>query len=349
MLRLREPWLSSTIVIARLMMRTLTLFGAVLLLATTLSVYPAERVTDLRLTQTIPLAEVKGRIDHLAYDPKHERLFVCALGNNSVEVIDLRAGKRIHSISGLGLPQGIAYVPKPERLFVANDRGGIVKIYDPESFRPLGELNLQDDADNIRYDEAANRIYVGFGNGGIAIVNAADGKQIGAVKLSAHPEAFELESEGQRIFVNLPSRQQVAVIDRGRGSVVGSWSTGSALANFPMTLDEANHRLMIGCRSPSKLSVLNTDSGKLVTELDIAGDPDDLFYDQQRHSIYAICGAGRIDLVKQIDANSYKVSGGVQTAPGARTGLFVAECSTLFLAVPQRGAQAAEIRAFRVE
>jgi DNA-binding beta-propeller fold protein YncE len=323
--------------------------GVALLLATTLFAPGAEKVADLRLTQTISLAGVKGRIDHLAFDPQHERLFVCALGNDSVEVIDLRGGKRVHSISGLGSPQGIAYVPKPERLYVANDQGGIVKIYDSESFRPLGEVNLRDDADNIRYDESANRIYVGFGEGGIAIINAAEGKQIGAIKLSAHPEAFELETKGPRIFVNLPNRRQVAVSDRDKAAVVNSWSPGSALANFPMSLDEANHRLMVGCRSPSKLIVLNSDSGDLVAELGISGDPDDLFYDRKRDCIYAICGAGKIDVINQVEANSYKVSATIETAAGARTGLFVPERDTLFVAVPHHGAHEAEIRAYRVE
>src|SRR5690349_16738999 len=132
-------------------------FGMALFLVTTGCALGAGQAAVLKLTQTISLAGVKGRIDHLAYDPDQERLFVCALGNNSVEVIDLRAGKRVHSITGLGAPQGIAYVSKPARLYVANDQDGMLKIYDPKSFQPLGELNLQDDADNIRYDEVANR------------------------------------------------------------------------------------------------------------------------------------------------------------------------------------------------
>jgi len=153
-----------------------------------------------KLKQTIPLSGVEGRIDHFALDPSSERLFVCALGNNTVEVLDLRRGERIHSITGLGAPQGIAYIPEFDRLFVANDKDGIFKIYDAESFKALGELNFKDDADNVRYDEATKRIYVGFGSGGIAIVSAPDGKQIGSLKLSAHPEAFELEKDGKRTW-----------------------------------------------------------------------------------------------------------------------------------------------------
>jgi DNA-binding beta-propeller fold protein YncE len=285
----------------------------------------------------------------LALDASGERLFVCALGNNTVEVLDLRKGERIHSITGLGAPQGIVYIPELDRLFVANDKGGIFKIYDGKSFQAVGELRFEDDADNVRYDETSQKIYVGFGSGGIAVVNAPDGEQIASIKLSAHPEAFELEKQGRRIFVNVPNSRHVAVIDRDKGEVVATWKTDLAFGNFPMALDEANHRLFVGCRLPAKLVVLNTESGDVVAKIDISGDSDDVFYDGKRHRIYAICGAGKIDIIEQTDANTYKASAKIDTANGARTGLFVPERYTLFVAVPHRGSQKAEIRAYRVE
>jgi hypothetical protein len=174
----------------------------------------AQGGTPLKLRTTVAFQGVEGRIDHFAFDAAGERLFVCALGNNTVEVIDLRKAKRIHSFTGLGAPQGVAYAPELNRIFVANDNGGVLKIYDSKSFQPLGELQFKDDADNVRYDEASKKVYVGFGNGGIAIVDALDGKEVGSIKLSAHPEAFALEKNGKRIFANVPNARQVAVIDR---------------------------------------------------------------------------------------------------------------------------------------
>jgi DNA-binding beta-propeller fold protein YncE len=307
------------------------------------------QTAPLKLTKTIALPGVEGRIDHFAFDAAGERLFVCALGNNTVEILDLRKGERIHSITGLGAPQGIAYIPELSRISVANDKGGICKIYDGKSFQPVGELDFKDDADNVRYDSATKQIYVGFGSGGIAVVNAPDGKQIGSIKLSAHPEAFELEKTGKRIFVNVPNSRHVAVIDRDKSEVVATWKTDLAFANFPMALDEANHRLFVGCRLPSKLVVLSTESGDVVAKIDISGDPDDVFYDRKRHRIYAICGAGKIDIIDQTEPNTYTASSKVDTADGARTGLFVSERDTLFVAIPHRGSQKAEIRAYRVE
>jgi DNA-binding beta-propeller fold protein YncE len=302
----------------------------------------------LELKQTIPLPGVEGRIDHLDLDAAGERLFVCALGNNTAEVLDLRKGERVHSIRGLGAPQGLVYIAELNRLFIASDKGGLCNFYDAKSWQLAGTVDFQDGADNVRYDSATKQIYVGFGEGGIGVINATDGKRVGSIKLAAHPEAFELEKHGRRIFVNVPNANQVAVIDREKGAVISTWKPGGAAANFPMAFDEAGHRLFIACRNPAKLVVLNTDSGATVATLDISGDADDVFYDAKHRRLYAICGEGYVDIIEQADSDHYKRAMKVPTASGARTGLFVAERDDLFIAVPHRGTQASEVRRYHV-
>src|SRR5260370_38844683 len=154
---------------------------------------------ELQLKQTIPLPGVEGRIDHLDLDAANERLFVCALGNNTAEVLDLRKGERVHSSSGLGAPQGLVYIPELNRLFIANNKNGLCNIYDAKSWQLIGKVDFQDDADNERYDSTTNQIYVGFAIGAIVIMSTAEGKTVGSIKLAAHPEAFELEKQGHRI------------------------------------------------------------------------------------------------------------------------------------------------------
>lgn len=303
----------------------------------------------LTLARSIPLPGVDGRIDHFAVDASGQRLFVCALGNNSLEIIDVEKGDRIQSITGLGSPQGAIYIPDTDRILIANDQGGICKIYDGKTIQALAEINLGDDADNVRYDEAAKRIYIGFGSGGLAVVNATNGKKLNSIKVSAHPEAFELERNGKRIFVNVPYSRHVAVVDRDQGKVVATWSTDFAFANYPMALDETNHRLFVGCRMPPRLVVLNTDSGSVVSKIEISGDSDDVFYDIKRHHIYVICGAGNIDVIDQTEPNTYRLLAKIDTAPGARTGMFVPQVDTLFVAVPHRSSQQAEIRAYHIQ
>ena len=296
---------------------------------------------------SIPMPGVSGRIDHLAADVDGKRLFVAALGNNTMEVIDLNAMRVAKSITGLHEPQGIRFLPDRNRVVVANGDDGSTVFYDGTSLAAVHTTKTSGDADNVRYDSKAGRVYVGYGNGSLAVMDR-DGNSVGEIKLAGHPESFQLESAGPRIFVNVPSAGHVAVVDRTKQAVTAKWPVAAAGANYPMALDEANHRLFIGCRRPARLLVYDTDSGANVASIDIVGDTDDLFYDTSRKRLYVIGGEGFITVLAQQDANHYSPLQKLQTAPGARTGLFVPELSKLFLAVPHRGAQAAEVRVYEV-
>ena len=302
----------------------------------------------LRQIKTISLPGVQCRIDHMALDANGQRLFLVALGNNTVEVIDLRAGRRIRSLTGFSEPQGVGFVASPPRLFVADVGDGSVSMLDAISLKRLKQIPLADDADNVRVDAAAQRVYVGFGNGGLATLDAATGDVLGRVILPAHPESFQLAGEGPRVFVNVPGSGEVAAIDRTKGVVVAHWPLGDAQANFPMGLDPAGNRLFIGCRRPAEVLVLDATSGKQLGELAIAGDTDDLFFDVHTSRLFASCGAGFLDVIDAPAAGALHEVGRIPTAAGARTSLFDAASRRLFLAVPHRGAQAAEVRIFAV-
>lgn len=299
----------------------------------------------LTLTTAIELPRVEGRIDHLAFDAAGQRLFVAALGNNTVEVLDVKAGKHLRSLPGFREPQGIAVVPDTKLIAVANGQGDGVQFVS-DDYRMAQAVRLGDDSDNVRYDAAAKRVYVGFGSGAIAAVSAGDAKVLGEAKLAGHPESFQLERSGARIFVNVPTADHIAVIDRGSMRVIATWPMRTAKANFPMALDETNHRLIVGCRRPAKALVYDTTSGKEITAFDIVGDTDDLFYDTARKRVYVSGGEGFIDVFQSDDANRFTRVGRVATAAGARTSLFVADLNRLFLAVPHRGGQRAEIRVY---
>jgi DNA-binding beta-propeller fold protein YncE len=315
------------------------------LTATALLVQGSSAQAPLALTATIELPRVDGRIDHLAFDVAGQRLFVAALGNNTVEVVDVKAGKHLKSLPGFREPQGIAVVTDAKLVAIANGQGEGVQLIG-DDYRMVQSVRLGDDSDNVRYDAAAKRVYVGFGGGALAAIGATDAKVLGQVKLPGHPESFQLERSGARIFVNVPTADQIAVVDRMSMKVVATWPLSTAKANFPMALDEANHRLFVGCRRPAKALVYDTTSGKEIAAFEIVGDTDDLFYDASRKRLYVSGGEGYVDVVQAEDANRFTRIARVTTAPGARTSLFAPDVSRLFLAVPHRGAQRAEIRVF---
>ncbi|HET9178073.1 MAG TPA: YncE family protein [Terriglobia bacterium] len=308
----------------------------------------AQVPAPLKLAANIPMPEVRGRIDHLSVDVKGHRLFVSALGNDTVEVIDLDAGKDIHSITGMQEPQGVFYVPESNRIFVANGGDGSVHVLDGTNYSLLSTVQFPSDADDIRYDAAHERIYVGYGSGGLGVLDAMTGKELGTIPLRAHPEAFEVAGGGSRIYVNVPTENEIAAADWNRRSVVLRWPMENYRDNFPMAYDQSRQRLFVVCRSPAQLLVLDSESGKMVAHLDVAGDADDVYYDAARRRIYVSGGQGFISVVHQLDADHYRLQSTLPTASGARTSLFVPALDRLYLAIPRRGSAIAEIGVYEV-
>ncbi len=295
--------------------------------------------------QTIPLNGIEGRIDHMSMDVAGQRLFVAALGNNTVEVVDLKQGKVVRSLKGFSEPQGVGFSPDFNLLAVANGGDGRCFFFDGTTLAPVGSIQLGDDADNVRYNAKSRKFVVGYGSGAIAVIDPQSKRLISTIPLSAHPESFQIASSGSQLFVNVPNSQTIDVVDLAQNKVTGNFSLGWAAANFPMALDETNHRLFVGCRLPARLLVFDTKTENKIATLALHGDCDDVFYDAAMKQIYASCGEGYLDCFSQTDLNHYSLKQSIATAGGARTSFF--DGDKIYLAVPRRGVQQAELRSYR--
>jgi DNA-binding beta-propeller fold protein YncE len=305
---------------------------------------PSRELAPLQLIQKIPVPGVTGRIDHFTAFPKRRLLIFAALGNNSMEIVNTFQAKVVQSVKGLDEPQGVLYVPGLDKIFVANAGNGIVKVYDGKTYAlrksiPLGE---ESDTDNLRWDEDSKRVYVGIA-GGIATIDAATEAHVGKdLKGSGgHSESFQLEKKGSRVFVNVPDDGSVVnVIDRKTGELT-KWGLNGAKANYPMALDEDDHRLFVVTRRPPFVIVLDTNTGKEVARVPVGGSCDDVYYDAERKRIYAIAGEGFISVVQQNDPDHYTLSANIPSAVGVRTGIFFG--TSLYVGVPASGLEPAQI------
>jgi DNA-binding beta-propeller fold protein YncE len=313
-----------------------------LLAATVFAVAARAEAAPLRLIQSIALPDGRGRIDHLALDARRQRLFVAELGNDSVAVVDLAAGGLMSRLTGVAEPQGVVFVPQSDRLFVTSGGTGEVAIFQGADLRSAGRIDLGDDADNIRYDPAAGDVYVGYGDGALGVVVAASGARLDDIPLAAHPESFQLERTGARIFVNVPRADHAAVVDRQKRAPLAAWPLADVRANFPMALDEAGHRLIVIAREPPTLLVIDTRTGKELVRTDSCGDADDVFYDARRQQLYVSCGQGFLEVLALRDRAPQRLAS-IPTAAGARTSLFVPDQDRLYVAVPHRGTQQAAV------
>jgi DNA-binding beta-propeller fold protein YncE len=299
----------------------------------------------LILEAKIPLGQVSGRVDHLGIDLKRQRLLVAELGNNSLGVVDLAAGKVLRRITGLSEPQGVAYVPFADSVFVANAGDGSVRVLRGEDLAPIGRIELGDDADNVRVDTARKRVLVGYGKGALAVIDPVSLSKTADIRLKAHPERFQLDETGTRVFVNVPDAREIVAADLASGST-RSLPTQGVGANFPMAIESEAHQVLVVFRSPPTLMALSSQDGHVVAKAETCGDADDVFVDHKRRRVYVSCGEGVIDVLEPVEAG-YRRLARVPTVSGARTSLFVPELDWLFVAARAGSNEPAAIWVFR--
>jgi DNA-binding beta-propeller fold protein YncE len=316
----------------------------------------SQNKAPLELKQTIPVPGLtkEGDFDHLAIDVQGNRLFLMGEDNSVVEIIDLGAGKLVHTISDVKAPHSMVYRGDLKKLFVVDGGAAEIKIYDSDSYKPAGNIKLRDDADSMTYDPSTKYMYVVNGGEGahmtysfVSVVDTTAGKNLADIKIDSNAvEALALEKSGPRLFVNMTGKDAVAVVDREKHMVINTWPTGQVAKHLiAMTYDEGDHRLFVTTRTPGKLIVLDTDSGKVVTSLPCVSDNDDMAYDSASKRIY-ISGSGFVDVYQQKDADHYDQIAHLATAFKARTSILVPELKKYYLAVPHRGTTEAAVRVY---
>ena len=299
----------------------------------------------LVLEAKIPLGAVRGRIDHLGIDVKRRRLFVAELGNNSLGVVDVTAGKVFRTITGFREPQGVAFVPFTDSVYVANAGDGSVRVLHGEDLSPIGRIELGDDADNVRVDDAHRRVLVGYGSGALAVIDPATRSKVGDIRLKGHPESFRIDETGTQVFVNVPDAREITVVDLAARESQ-SLPTPEAAANFPMAIDRNMHRVLVVFRRPATLMALSSQDGHVVARTATCGDADDVFVDARRQRVYVSCGEGVVDVFAAEQAG-YRRLARVPTVTGARTSLLMPELDRLFVAVRASSGEPAAIWVFR--
>jgi hypothetical protein len=306
---------------------------------------PAE--TPLRLIQTIPLPHVASGFNHHSADAKLRRLFICATGNKSVEVVDLNSGKVIKSLPG-DRPSATCFAPDLNILCVS--RGKNVELYDAKSFDRLASLPMPSGIDELQYDSRSKLLFAGCMNApneGIAPVDLVQRKVLDELKLPAPPQGFCLEDDGNRLFACTPRVNQITVIDR-KTSSSDAWKLTDAKSNYPVAYDAATHRLFVGCRKPAKLFVLDTKSGKSVGSAAIGTDTDDLAFDAANKRIYVACGEGVISVIQQDDAGRYRNIASVTSATEGRNCVFLPESGEFCVTVPRSDDEPAKVLVYKV-
>jgi DNA-binding beta-propeller fold protein YncE len=311
--------------------------------------FPAA-AAELELVQTIPLKGKPGGLDHLALDSKRDRLLVANKTNNTLDVVDLKAGTLLRQVPNQTGIQGIAYAADLDRVYVGLGTNGLCNVLDGESYKAVKTIKFPDDCDNVRYNPATQTAYVAHAEKSLGVISAKTNALKVDIKLPAAAEAFVLEAKRPRLYVAAPEPCQVIVIDATKNEVATAYPVKTAGGAHPIALDEGAHRVYLGCRKEPMVVIVDTETGKEVGSVPIPGDVDDLFLDAGRKRLYASCGEGFLAVLKVTDADHVEAVEKIPTAKGAKTCLYVPETGKLYLAVPrQEGKDGPEVRVYQVK
>jgi DNA-binding beta-propeller fold protein YncE len=310
----------------------------------------------LALVQTIPIPDVKGRLDHLWVDVGGKRLFVAGLENGSVEVVDLKAAKWLRTMPGFQKPQGILFVPHLNKLFVASGDDGMLRVYSGASLHLLDSVKLDIGPNRVAYDARRRLLYVGYGGkdagkdyGEVAAIDAATDKVVATFIVDAHPAELLLGDTGEKLFVLIPAKDEVQVVDTASGKTEGKWRVSSKSPG-DAALDEPLHRLLIGTHTPPKMVAMDSKDGKEVASLPTVDGMDGVYYDATHKRVYVSGGRGFDDgavfVYQQESADRYEIIGKVSTKPGAGTSFWSPELNRYYVAAPAHNGQQASILVF---
>ena len=275
----------------------------------------AQSAAPLQLVQTIPMPNVKGRIDHMDVDVKGKRLFVAGLENGSLEVVDLQAGKWVKSIPGFKKTQGVAYVGSLNKVFVASGDDGMVRVFRGDTLELLDSIKLELGPNRVAYDPNSKLLYVGYGGkdagkdyGEVGIIEAKTDKHIGDIKVEAHPAELLLDQSGQTLFVFVSAVSKVQVVDTKTRQVVSTWPVSSQ-RNGDGAFDEKTRRLFIGTRTPPQMIAMESQIGKEVASLPTVEGMDGVYFDAAHKRVYVSGGrdqgVGYVFAYQQKDADHY--------------------------------------------
>jgi DNA-binding beta-propeller fold protein YncE len=325
------------------------------------------------LVETVPLPG-DGYMDHLTVDVKGQRVFISGEAEKTLITVDLRAGKVIHVTKGLSaMPKKPFFLAETNEVWVtltdstvAAISGTTYEVIKTVHLSGYGDPNRG--ADNAAYDPAAHLIYAGvevfedFGGSGqhgssnasIDIIDTQTARLAGSIPLpGGDPAGIALEPSGKRLYVTMgdivDGESHVAVVDLEKRAVVAQWPITGGQVPHTAGLDAAHHRLFVGSRlkahtgdiggghqhEPGRLTVLNTETGKVVQGLDSVGGADDLQFDAPTGRIYFVGTTGTVAVFKEIDPDHFELMGKVPTGAIAKTGLWVPELKRFYSAVPR--------------
>jgi DNA-binding beta-propeller fold protein YncE len=276
----------------------------------------------------------EGGYDYVYIDQVNHRLY--ASHGTAVNIVDLDTEKPAGVIDGMKGVHGIAIVNKLNRGFISDGKANAVVAFDLKTLKIIATIPVDAKGpDAIIYDPYSNRVFCFNGDSNnSSVVNPETLKQVGTVALGGAPEFAVADGKG-KIYNNLEDKNSLNVIDSKTLKVINNYSLAPCGGPTGIALDEKNQRAFSGCRENKGMSVIDINSGKVITTLPIGAGVDAVVYDPETKLIFCSNGDATTTIIKQESADKYSVIQTLQTQTRAKTLALDNKTHKIYLSVVQ--------------
>jgi hypothetical protein len=305
----------------------------------------------------------------MGVDLEQKRLFVAAVTNDTLEVVDLTGGKVINSLAGFKDAQDALFLGGDLNKLYVTSLDGHVRVFQGDTFRLVQDFKVEAGPNRLFYDPATNLIYFGYGgqmagNNGFERVGilqpkrgAGNDQLVGAMVVPTprpgHLAEIVMDDNGILLVCDSLTNL-IFQFDIQKRELIKSWpAKGDGAAD--MALDRIRHRLFVGTRIPPEMTVYDSLSGKEIQSLPAPETMDGVYYDANLKRVYVTGGRwygtpeaspGWIYVYQQNDPGHYDVISRIKTRPGSGTSLLVPELKSFYVASQAIGDQEAAILVF---
>lgn len=290
--------------------------------------------TNYKLLKKVPVAGAGGW-DYVVVDADARRVYIAHA--TQVDVLDADSLAVVGTVPNTPGAHGVAIASEFGRGYISAGKSDSVIAFDLKTLKTLGEIKVGKKPDAIIYEPLTKRIYVMNGDSdSITVLNAADGKVAGTIPLGGGPEYAVSDGKGN-LYVNLEEKAETLHIDTNTMKVMHRYPLAPCGTPTAISMDVANSRLFVGCRS-HHFAVLNSETGKLVTTLPIGDRVDAGAWDPTSKLIFLSTGDGKVSIFHQDSADTYSAAQEITTKAGGKTMGYDPKTGRIFVPTSDNGA-----------
>ena len=217
-------------------------------------------------------------------------------------------------------------------LVVLTQRAGTIRIADTATDKVLAEFLGEKNPNSAAYDPVTKLVFVLNKDSGTAtIIDPLQRKLVDTILVSPNTLEFPVADGAGRIFDNIETTAEIAVIDAKARKVTGTYKLAGCEEPTGLAYAAASKLLIASCGN-GVAKVVQADTGKDVASLAIGRGPDAVIYDPVRKLAFIPCGRdGVLEVISLADPARIAVVQHVQTQAGSRTGTLDPGTGRLYL------------------